>query len=412
MELMGLAYLRRKLTLKETRVRLRYKWYEMKNTAQDFDISTPPNLKHWMATLGWCARAVDCMADRLVFREFRDDIYDLNDIFNRNNPDVIFDSAILSALISSCCFVYISADDQGQPRLQVIDGGSATGIIDPITGLLTEGYAVLERDPETGAPLVEAYFTPEATEIYAGSREIMHHEHQVGHPLLVPIIYRPDAMRPFGHSRISRACMAIQGSAMRTAKRSEISAEFYSFPQRWVTGLSEDAEQMDKWRASMSSLITFTKDEEGEKPSLGQFAQQSMSPHVEQLRMFASLFAAETGLTLDDLGMPTDNPSSSEAIRAAHENLRLACRKAQRSFGSGFLNVGYLAACLRDRCTYLRSQLVHAKPVWEPIFEPDLNAMAMVGDAAVKLNQAVPGYLDTHALQDMTGIRPSGGDHA
>jgi len=412
MERKGLAYLRRKLAQKETRVKLRYQWYEMKNTARDFDISTPPSLKHWMATLGWCAKAVDSMADRLVFREFRDDPFDLNGIFQKNNPDVFFDSAILSALIASCCFVYLSADEQGTPRLQVIDGGSATGIVDPITGMLTEGYAVLERDPETGTPLVEAYFMPEATEIYRGSRVVMRHDHVVAHPLLVPIIYRPDAVRPFGHSRISRACMAIQGSAMRTAKRSEISAEFYSFPQRWVTGLSEDAEQMDKWRASMSSLITFTKDEEGEKPSLGQFTQQSMAPHVEQLRMFAGLFAAETGLTLEDLGMPADNPSSSEAIRASHENLRLACRKAQRSFGSGFLNVGFLAACLRDKSPYQRSQLVHMQPVWEPIFEPDLNAMAMVGDAALKINQAVPGFMTGNTLQDMTGIRPAGGTDA
>jgi Protein of unknown function (DUF1483). len=58
--------------------------------------------------------------------------------------------------------------------------------------------------------------------------------------------------------------------------------------------------------------------------------------------MFASLFAGETGLTLDDLGFVTSNPSSEGAIRAAHENLRLTARKAQRTFGTGFLNAAYL----------------------------------------------------------------------
>lgn len=52
--------------------------------------------------------------------------------------------------------------------------------------------------------------------------------------------------------------------------------------------------------------------------------------------MFAGLFAGETGLTLDDLGFVTDNPSSAEAIKASHENLRLIARKAQRTFGTGF----------------------------------------------------------------------------
>ena len=133
--------------------------------------------------------------------------------------------------------------------------------------------------------------------------------------------------------------MQIVQSALRTVKRSEVSAEFYSFPQKYVLGLSNDAEPMDKWKATMSSMLTFTKDESDDFPTVGQFTQQSMSPYTEQLRTFAALFAGESGLTMDDLGFVSDNPSSAEAIKASHENLRLAARKAQRTFGSGFLNV-------------------------------------------------------------------------
>ena len=121
------------------------------------------------------------------------------------------------------------------------------------------------------------------------------------YPLLVPVIFRPDPKRPFGHSRISRACIGIQQSAMRTLKRSEVSAEFYSFPQKYVLGLSPDAEALDKWRATVSTMLQLDKDEDGDSPTVGQFEQQSMAPYVEQLKMFASLFAGETGLTLDDL---------------------------------------------------------------------------------------------------------------
>lgn len=200
--------------------------------------------------------------------------------------------------------------------------------------------------------------------------------------------------------------MSIVNSALRTIKRSEISAEFYSFPQKYVTGLSENAEPLEKWKATMSSLITFTKDDDGDNPTLGQFTQLSMSPHTEQLRMFASLFAGETGLTLDDLGFATENPSSAEAIKSTHENLRLTARKAQRTFGSGFLNVGYLAACLRDNFDYRREQLYLTKPIWEPVFEPDAAALSVIGDGAIKLNQAVPGYFNSENLHDLTGIAP------
>lgn len=402
----GISYLRRKLENKRTRVMLRYKYYEMKNMVKDANISTPPDLQWMNSALGWCGKAVDTLADRLVFHSFIDDNFALMEIFQMNNPDVLFDSSILSALISSCCFIYISADETGYPRMQVIDGGNATGIMDPITGLLTEGYAVLERD-DHGNPVLEAWFKKGETEfIKRGVSRTTVIKNNAPYPLLVPIIYRPDAVRPFGHSRISRACMKIMEAALRTIKRSEISAEFYSYPQKYVTGLDPDVE-IEKWKATMSSLLTLTKDEDGNEPKVGQFTQQSMSPYTEQLRSFASLFAGETGLTLDDLGFVSENPSSSEAIKASHENLRLTARKAQRTFGSGFINAGYLAACVRDKYAYQRRQLYLTKTAWEPIFEPDAAMLSNIGDGAAKINQAVPGYFNKDNLRILTGIEPS-----
>ena len=407
-DLRGIEYLRRKLLQKEGRVNMRYKYYEQKNRIKDLEISTPPDMRWMFTPLGWCAKAVDSLADRLCFREFREDSFNLNEIFRMNNPDVFFDSAVLSALISSCCFVYISTDEDGDPRLQVIDGGNATGCVDEITGLLTEGYAVLERDDNTRRPTVEAYFVPNATVIYRNREAVGVYEHSVNHPLLVPIINRPDAKRPFGHSRISRACMSLQDTACRTIKRSELSAEYYAIPQKYVVGLAEDAELQDRWKMSMSSMLTITKDEDNDHPVVGQFQQSTMTPHTDQLRMFASLFGGETGLTLDDLGFPSENPSSAEAIKAAHENMRVAARKAQRTFGSGFLNVGFLAACLRDDWQFRRNQFYLEIPIWEPLFEPDMNTMSLIGDGAIKINQAVPGYFGKTNLRDLTGIEPEG----
>lgn len=403
----GVEYLRNKLAHHRQRVLTRYRFYEMKNVVKEFNMSIPIELRAWTNSLGWCGRAVDSIADRLVFKEFQEDNFEIMEIFQMNNPDMFFDSAVLSAVLSSCCFVYISPDGSGFPRLQIINGGNATGVLDPITGLLTEGYAVLERDDRDN-PITEAYLIKGITRILKKGQKPRDIRNNAPYPLLAPIIYRPDAKRPFGHSRISRACMGIQDAAVRTIKRSEISAEFYSYPQKWVTGLSLDAEPMEKWKATASSMLTFTKDEDGGGDvKVGQFAQQSMSPYAEQLRMFAALFAGETGLTLDDLGFVSDNPSSAEAIKASHENLRLTARKAQRTFGSGFLNVGYLAACVRDNFAFDRSQFYLTKPVWEPIFEPDASMISLIGDGAIKINQAVPGYFNRDNLGIITGLQPS-----
>ena len=288
--------------------------------------------------------------------------------------------------------------------MQVIDAYDATGILDPITMMLSEGYAVLERDPKSHLPTVEAYFRKEDTWFYEKGREPYSIPNPAPYPLLTPVIFKPDARRPFGHSRISRACMEIMQAAQRSMKRSEVTAEFYSFPQKYVTGLSQDSEMLEKWKATVSSFLQFDKDEEGEAPKVGQFNQQSMAPFMEQMRMLAQLFAGHTGLTVDDLGFSGENPSSAEAIKASHEIMRLTARAAQRSFSVGFLNAGYLAACVRDDYEYQRRQFYMTKARWEPIFEPDVTSLAGIGDAINKLQQSFPDYFTEEKLQDLTGF--------
>lgn len=405
----GISYLENKLKIKRTRVLLRYDFYEQKQRARDLGISTPEGLE-WFGTVnGWATKAVDSLADRLQFDKFENDNFYFADMFNHNNPDIFFDDAILSALISSCSFVLITKggefNQETQMRFQTIDGGNATGIIDDFTKLLIEGYAVLDRD-EHDVVTKYAYCTPGRTEIYErGNDEPIAVETFKGdYCALVPIIYRPDARRPFGHSRITRAGMDYIRNAMRTIKRTEISAEFYSFPQKYATGLSNDAEQLNSWCASMSALLTFTKDEDGERPTLGQFQAASMSPHIDQLKGLASMFAGETGLTLDDLGFVTSNPSSAEAIKAGHENLRLTAAKAQRCFSVGFKNVGFIGACMRDNKAYRREELFETRVTWRPTFEPDAAMLSQIGDGVMKLNQAIDGYIDDDKMRRLTGI--------
>lgn len=410
-ELKGVSYLQNKLNNKRSRVLLRYRYYEQKAIAPDLGISTPEGLE-WLSTVnGWCSKAVDNLADRLQFDGFEHDEFNFQSLYDQNNPDILFDDAMLSALISSCAFVLITKGTENEVdgqriRFQVIDGGNATGVIDDYTKLLTEGYAVLERDDNDGI-VSYAYCVPGRTEIYKGKTLIGVETFDSDFCALVPIIYKPDAKRQFGHSRISRACMDYAKSAMRTVKRMEISSEFYSFPQKYATGLAQDADDMEPWKAAMSAMITFSKDDEGGSPSIGQFQIGSMAPHVEQLKSIASMFAGETGLTLDDLGFATSNPSSAEAIKAGHETLRLMATKAQRCFGIGFKNVGYMGVCIRDNTNYRRETVLETKLLWKPTFEPDAAMLSAIGDGVLKLNQAMESggsYIDEARMKRLTGI--------
>lgn len=398
----GKDYLKSKLMLKRRRVEIRYDYYDMKNVAPYMSKMLPSEYA-WLAhSLGWCAKAVDSLANRLTVDGFRNDNFGMEEIFKQNNADVLYDSAILSALISSCSFIYVFMKD-GYPALEVIDGSRATGIIDDTCNLLTEGYAILEEDDKHN-PLLEAYFEPGRTTYFPKDEEPYVIINNCLYPLLVPVINRPDAKRPFGHSRISRACMSIQDSAVRTLKRSEVAQEFYAFPQKYILGMEEDAEFNNR-AATMSSFLRIDKDSDGDRPVVGQFNSSSFTPYLEQLRSYASLFGAETGLTLDDLGFPSQNPSSAEAIKATHDNLILTANKAQRTFGTGLINAGYIARCLADDKPYARKEIYLTEVAWAPTVLPDSSMLSAIGDGVLKINQAIPEYLNEATVQSLTGIK-------
>ena len=418
---LGVEALRRRLAAKRPRCGLRYRYYEQKAGARAFDELVPEDMKWVRPVLGWGTTAVNSVADRLVFDTFAEDSFALGEIFDMNSRDILIDSALLSALITACSFVYISAGRDEYPRLQVIDGMNATGVIDPITNLLTEGYAVLARNEfygkdvnagGNGLPAVEAYFTAEETVIITGGNEdkAVHIPNPAPYPLLVPIINRPDAKRPFGHSRISRACMEYQAEAFRTLKLSEVSSAFYSNPQKYVSGLDSEAEFNGK-RATVASFVRFDRDpDSGNNPVTGQYTAQSMNPFNDRLRTIASLFAGETGLTLDDLGFSTENPSTAEAMNVAHEPLYRTCEKAQKHFGACLLNVGYIAACLRDKQAYERYVMRNIKPLWYPVERKNASTLGAVGDAVFKINEAAPGFIGEQNMKALTGLTSDAGE--
>ena len=102
MELYGKEYLKNKLRCRKSRCDLRYKYYEQKNTVVDPNEALPAKLRQVRNVLGWCSKAVDSLADRLSVGEFDNDRLMMWELYKQNNPDVLFDSAIRSALITSC----------------------------------------------------------------------------------------------------------------------------------------------------------------------------------------------------------------------------------------------------------------------------------------------------------------------
>ena len=76
-EYRGIGFLRRKLLDKSGRVDKRYKYYEMKMALDYRGGTVPQEMLQMRSVLGWCSKAVDSLADRLIFRGFSEDNYDL-----------------------------------------------------------------------------------------------------------------------------------------------------------------------------------------------------------------------------------------------------------------------------------------------------------------------------------------------
>lgn len=403
----GKEYLKAKLNSLYGWINTRYNYYEMKNDVNLLSISIPQHIMNaYRSRLGWCTKAVDLLADRLAVNRFHNDSFDMQTIYANNNSDILYSSAIKGALISGCDFIWIYKDDNNEVRMQLVGGKNATGIIDDTTSLLTEGYAVLKRDPkEQTTILLDAYFTPEYTEFcdYSEGR-IWSVPNNAGQCLLVPIINEPkEGNKSFGHSRISKNMMSCQDKAEKLMTETAVLAEVNSWPQKWVTGLAEGT-QIETMKATFSSLLRFDKDEDGDRPTLGQFTQMSFGDHITLFDNYVSVFSGMSSLTRDDLGFVTENPSSAESKKAALESLRVIAGKCQKDISVGLLNAGFVAACLRDGFAYNREVIKDTKILWKPLVEPDAATLSSIGDGIIKINQAVPGYFTAENLSDLIGI--------
>lgn len=413
--LYGIEYLRKLLLSKQPYVKEKYDYYWMKYRTNDLNISSPPKLTKMNMVMGWCEKAVDTLADRINLKKINpeSDVTNSYDII-KNYKVTIIDKCILDSIISSCSFAYVYVQN-GNVKMQPIDGINATGIIDEATNMLKEGYAVLERD-KNNKPTLEAYFTSDSTTYYYSDGTVEVFDNPSNYPTLIPFIYRPSTTKSFGRSKISRACIDAVQNASRTVKRAEITGEFYSYPQKWIVGTEapeydEESEEepkteigADRWKATMSSFMEFFKNEDGSTPTIGQFQQASVTPHLQQLEMYASLFGGYTNLTMNDLGFPQSIPSSQETIKAMHEGLRADIEKAQIRYEIAIQNLCCVASSLKDNTNYSVDGFRDLEIVWQKPFATDTTAIASLGDGLYKLKEIAPNYIDDKVIEKITGI--------
>jgi hypothetical protein len=399
---------------KQPRNLLRSVYYDGKAPIRDLGIAIPPSMRGFSAVLGWPEKAVRQLAARNIFDGFvapgqDDNPFDLGGVLEANRFDLELPQAIVSAYKHSCAFISTTLGDTsaGDPEVVIMARSAewSAALWDRTRRRVSSALAITDAT-DTGDPTDLILYLPDwvvTVERRVGKWRVVDRQpNPLGVVLIEPLTYDPQLDRPFGRSRITRAVMDITDRAARTVLRTEISAEFYASPQRYVLGADEEAwADTNKWKAVMGRFLTLTKDEDGDTPQVGQFAQATMQPHFEMLRLLATQFAGETGVPVASLGVISDNPSSAEAIYAAKEDLIVEAQSANRVLGASLARVAQRAVMLRDGLTEPTPELRRLQTRWaDPAFTSPVSA----GDALVKLNAVFPWLGESEVALEMAGF--------
>lgn len=402
---------------KITRNRLRSVYYDTKNPLKDLGISIPPQLRNIETALGWPAKGVNALARRCNFDDFvvpgqEADPFGLAQIQFENSMELMVPQGITAALIHATAFLTTTRGDvaSGEPEVvqNVRSALYGTGIWDARKRGFSSFLSIVETDRDDVPTFLIMYLpTRVLTMIRKGKVwRVFEQDNPLNRVPVEPLTYQPELERPFGHSRITRTAMSLTDQALRAMLRAEVSAEFYSSPQRYLLGASEEAFQdadgktVNKWQAVMGRFLAIDVDEDGNKPDVGQFPQMSMEPHLAHLRQIAQNFASDQNLPISSLGIVQDNPASAEAIDAAKEELVVEAHGANRVFGFALVRSAHSAIMLRDGLTAPTPEMLRIRAKWR---NPATPSQSSAADAIVKQVSAFPWMADSDVALEQLG---------
>lgn len=313
-------------------------------------LAVPAQIGKLETILGWPAKAVTTLEHRLNLRGFvtENGNHDgFAEIMDDNNFLLEASMTHTASLIHGTAFVTVSQGDtqSGEPKA-VIAARSAREATALWSRRSRKIIAGLTLNPKTDwEDATVSIWLPDrvitATDTRAGWK-LTRQAHSMGQVPMVMLSFRPHLEEEFGVSRITKTVMGLTDSAMRTMIRMEGTAEFFSFPQRYALGVQEE-DFANTFKTYLNRFLALGRDDNGELPTMGEFTSSSPQPHIEQLRVLASMFSGETSIPLNYLGIVQDNPSSADAIRAAEADLITVAERAQRTYGPAWAQVMRMA---------------------------------------------------------------------
>lgn len=412
-----LSRLERVLVAKAKRNRLREAYMDGKHVLRRLPPTAPPYLKDLAMVLGWPAKAVEILARRVQLDGFAipgDELstWGIDEIIRDN--DYLAESAQgrLAALTHSTAFEIVTrgVESDGEPaalisRASALDG---TGDWNPRARRLDSFLWVHERDDKGSVTEFSLFY--DDVVVTAADGKVVDRQNTFVRVPVTHLPYKPRLGRPFGSSRISRAVMSLTDSALRTVIRSEGTADFYGAPWFMIFGPGEDAFQKGAWQMLFDRVnaIPDNTDHEvtNQRADVKQFTQASQAPHVEQLQVWAGLFAGETNIPVSSLGVGLSqaNPTSADSYLASREDLIAEAEDAASTWTSAHRQAVLWAWQIANREPEIPDELNGLAPIWR---DQRYTSRAAAADATLKTVQSFPWMAESDAVVETLGFDPA-----
>ena len=385
--------------------RLLRAYYEGNMWLNKIGFSVPPKMREFQTVVGWPAIIVDVIEERLKWKgwfdlespgldsQTRSELQTfLDELYLDNNLETEAPMVHLDSLIFGCGFATVGTRDPNDlektPLVTTESTELTTGIYDPQKRRLTAG--VVFRTDDDGnimrAALIKLNESIYLKRVSIGGQWYVEHkdQHNLNRMPLVPFINRPMGSRRNGRSEITRPIRGYTDIGVRTILGMETNREFFSAPQRYVLGATEDdfrdeaGNKIPGWQSVIGRIWGIGRNEDGELPEVGEFTPAPSRPYLEQIQGLSQLVAADGAVPQTYLGFMSDNPASADSIRALESRLIKRSERRITSFGWSWGEVGRLAWMMREK----RRVLAKLDTDWGNPATPTMQADA---DWAIKL---------------------------
>lgn len=409
-------------TAHSTKNAIKDRYYEGKISLNEVNlgIALPDGLARLEIGCAWGAKCVDVLAARSMFDGFvgMDGNYveELDRLVTDNRLVAEYMKAARDELKYGCTFATLSADREIGCKIRFHSPQTAAALWDGEKGRVRCGFAIIDTAPDnddalTWSPSVINFYTDDAVIILYRDGSMWGSErftHRMGRPLIEPLIWNATSSKPFGRSRIKEPVRRLIQGYVRTIANASIGLEFATAPQKYLLGVTDDqydALVNQKFRQYVGNIIASTVNPEtGEKPSFGQLAQGSITPHVEMLRILATQFSAATGLTVTDTGVVSEaNPTSSDAILAQSQTLVGMAEQLNTGNGDSLRTIALMALAIM-RNTSLDSLTPEETDIVAHFKNPAMPSVAVTADAAIKIAAVRPNFAATDVFAEMIGF--------